>query len=368
MKKVVYFRSTSIFNDSRAYKEINALLEAGYFVYVFCWNRDFANEDEVIHLFNSKNIVIRFFYRKNDSNTVLKIINRILFSIWIYKESINICRKAYALHSCDLDTGVAAMILHANSNVNLVYDIYDYYADSHNFNMLILKVLKKLENKVISNSDCTIVCTEERIQQIEDATPKKIAVIHNTPELYGIEKVENVYDYCYCGSLSNDRLISEILDNYKKYKNMKFIFAGYGPQVDKCKDNDNLCINFSFLGSIDYKKVLDIENKTRILSAVYNPKIKNNRFAAPNKFYEALALGKPIIVCSGTGIDEIVRKNRIGIVIDYNVDEFYNALKYLIDNPKECEKMGKRSKELYFEKYRWSTMKERLINIYDCFQ
>lgn len=45
MKKVILIRSTSIYNDSRATKEILSLSKHGYHVIVLGWNRDgVANE------------------------------------------------------------------------------------------------------------------------------------------------------------------------------------------------------------------------------------------------------------------------------------------------------------------------------------
>ena len=106
---------------------------------------------------------------------------------------------------------------------------------------------------------------------------------------------------------------------------------------------------------MNYYDVLRLEKECDILFATYNPKIENHKFSAPNKLYEAMALGKPIIVCKNTGIDKLVDKNKLGIVINYDSNEFLKAIK-LLEKNKDYES----SKLLYNNKYSWNVMKEKL--------
>lgn len=103
---------------------------------------------------------------------------------------------------------------------------------------------------------------------------------------------------------------------------------------------------------------MDLESKGKVLFAVYNPDVPNNRLSAPNKFYESLALGKPIIVCRGTGIDKLVKKYNLGLSIPYNANEFYKALNTLLKNPDLCREMGRNGRKLFKEKYNWERMEK----------
>lgn len=77
-----------------------------------------------------------------------------------------------------------------------------------------------------------------------------------------------------------------------------------------------------------------------------------------------MALGKPVIVCKGTGIDKIVEENNIGIVIDYDAAQLYSAVRKLASNSHLCEEMGVRARKLYEDKYHWEIMSKRLLDIY----
>ena len=108
---------------------------------------------------------------------------------------------------------------------------------------------------------------------------------------------------------------------------------------------------------LEYDKVLRLESECDVLFATYNPEIANHKYSAPNKLYEAMALGKPIIVCKNTGVDNIVNKYDLGVTIDYNNVEFIKCLDQLQN------KNYKKSVELYNSTYSWDKMKDKILKI-----
>ena len=276
-----------------------------------------------------------------------------------YKDRINI------IHACDFDAAYPAYHFFRKHSVKMVYDIYDYYIDSHSIPLILSRVIEKSENRIINTADCVILCTEERREQIRKTSPKKVIVVHNSPDVEIIPNSEELYDYSYCGALVDRRLISEIVDDYQNNQDFKIAIAGGGKHLQKVQQLKARFCNVSYLGVIPYDEVISIEAKTKVLSAMYEPVIRNHKLCAPNKFYEAMALGKPIIVCRGTGIDKIVEDNRIGVAINYNACEFYTELRRLINNPQLRKSMGENARNLYERDYKWTVMKQRLIAMYD---
>ena len=98
--------------------------------------------------------------------------------------------------------------------------------------------------------------------------------------------------------------------------------------------------------------------------AIYDPVIENHRFAAPNKFYESLMLGKPVIMARGTGMSQVVEDNTIGVLIDYSKEGFADGINRLFEMKDEWPAMGNRMKALYQEQYCWDEMERRLIQLY----
>lgn len=367
MSTIAFVRATNIYDDSRATKEIEALLDGGHKVYVLGWNRNNVSTDTCKKIFKKyQGFVFFAFYNCPLPNGIgMKNISKLVgFNKWI-KDRLNKIHTLDYVHICNLDTAIGAVQFCKRKKIPYVYDIYDYYVDSHNIPKLLLRTVERQETAVINGASSTIICTEERREQIAKSKPKKVCVIHNSPDVISIEKRELVYDYVYCGSFGEMRLLKEILEAYADHSDLRFVTAGYGQYCNIAEKLDKKFNNFSFLGSVEYGRVLELEKESKVIAAIYQPTIRNHRLCAPNKFYEALALAKPVIVCRGTGIDRIVEENNIGIVIDYSAAQFYNALSQLCSNQVLCAQMGERARKLYEKKYSWRIMKNRLLSLYE---
>lgn len=363
--KIVFTRSSTIYDDSRATKEIVAFLENGFIVTVLGWNRNGLAEIKCRELFEDykESVSFRFYTESTGTSRIQKIISRRKWNKWLVTE-LGAITEIDAIHACDYDTGAAVRRYAHKHSIKYVYDIYDYYVDAHPVPNILKKVIEKDEIRTINESEATIICTEERKIQIKKSHPKKVIVIYNSPDVGEYESCEEQYDYVYCGSLYNGRLIKEILDRYPEYEQYRFIIAGYGEYEHQAALLASMYNGFTFLGSIPYSEVLEVEKKSKVISAIYEPTITNHQLCAPNKFYEALALGKPVIVCRGTGIDKIVEQEKIGRVIEYDSESFYSALQTLLFDETTRKQMGKNARKLYETNYKWSLMIEQLIDIY----
>lgn len=366
MKKIAYVRATNIFDDSRATKELLTLTSAGYHVTVFGWGRNEQAASLCERVFKNAEgkMDFHFFPKPLAAGIGIKNIDKLIaWFRWVYS-SLKKNGEFDAVHACNLDAGLGAYRYCKKYNIPLIYDIYDYYIDSHAIPPLLANTVEKMEINIINHAKVTIICTAERKEQIAKATPQKVIVLHNSPDVEKIEVPNCRYDYAYCGSLGHKRLLSEMFGEYKNNSDLTFAVAGYGDYTETVSRLSEEFENFSFSGTIPYDQVLQTESEARILSAIYQPTIRNHRLCAPNKFYEALALAKPLIVCRGTGIDRIVEQNNIGMVIDYNAEEFYSALRTLLADPDKCREMGERARKIYEKEYRWPIMADRLLQTY----
>lgn len=368
--KIYYLRSTSIINDSRASKEITSLINNNYQVKVLGWDRDNRINDNV--LINGNEIESKFFkYRTNYGGSIKTIIGIFLYQVWILFNLIKDSNKYKCIHACDFDCGFIANIVASVYNKKLVYDIYDYYTDSRPMPKKVENIVNGLENNIINNADLTIICGEWRKKQIKDTSPKDLIVIHNTPDIRNIDNLDIIKSkskkikIVYVGILQSDRLIMEVVNAIKGNSKYELHIGGFGPYEKDIKKISENYDNVFFYGSLKYNEVLALESKCDILFATYDPKIRNHKFSAPNKVYEAMALSKPIIVCNNTGIDSIIKDNDIGLTIDYSGDDFMNCLDNIRNDKKRIKEMGMRANKLYIEKYSWSKMESKLINEYD---
>ena len=152
---------------------------------------------------------------------------------------------------------------------------------------------------------------------------------------------------------------------YVKYPKIEIHIGGFGKLENEIVDMSHKYSNIFFYGKLSYEETLKLENQCDIMTAIYQPDIGNHFYAAPNKFYEGLMLGKPLIMVENTGMSDIVAKNDIGVCIQYTSKSFEEGLEKLISKKDEWKKMSKTMKQLYNEKYSWGVMEERLIQLYE---
>lgn len=309
---------------------------------------------------------------KGISNIYQLIIFQAIQFVWL----LNNKDKYDIIHAFDLDSGLPSLMVSKILKKKIVYHIADFYVDSRGgIPSSLRKLIRRLEFSIINSADITIICTEDRLKQIEGSKPKKIEVIHNTPVVSEglikqineqkdyIKKGKKKLQFTYVGGLSENRFIISFIEVVKKYPSVKLNIAGMGKLEKYVEKSSEIYGNINYLGRIDYNNALKLYLDTEVMFAIYDPKVPNHKFSAPNKVYEAMMLGKPIIVAKGTGVDKIVVDNNMGIAIDYSQESFEKTLNFITDNPDIVLEWSKNSSMAY-KKYSWDEMMNRIRNIY----
>lgn len=364
-KRVLFLRSTSIIDDSRALKEIEALVKDGYQVSVYGWDRNGKKPNSTLK-FKNGTAHLEYCSLSCSYGGGLKNLFKMLRFQWNLAKYLKKNKKNYdIIHSCDLDTGMVAKRYAKKYHKKLVYDIFDYYIDAHSFPSPISKLLENQEIKTINRADVTIICTEQRQKQIVKAYPKKVMVIHNTPNIptdlssTSSMKKNHKIKIVYVGVLQDHRLLKEITEQLKDNNQIELHIGGFGIYEDYFQGMAKAYPNIYFYGSMEYLDVLKLESQADILFATYDPTIPNHKYSAPNKIYEAMALGKPIIVCEGTGIDKVVTTNHFGVAIPYDSKAFEEAITKIMKQNYKSEEIKK-----VYSLYHWDTMEKRLLETY----
>jgi glycosyltransferase involved in cell wall biosynthesis len=116
---------------------------------------------------------------------------------------------------------------------------------------------------------------------------------------------------------------------------------------------------------VSYPKALQLSAAADVLFATYDPSIANHKYSSPNKVYEAMMLGKPIIVATGTNMDRIIGEAGCGCIVPYgDVHSLEDALQSLAANPDVMQKLGQNARRAYETTYDWAIMRQRLIQMY----
>lgn len=327
-------------------------------------------KEETIKVGDREIPIVRLGFRAKFGQGFKSIIPFLKFQIAMIKWLKKNLNDYDVIHACDFDTALFSNRISKKYNKKFIFDIFDFLGGDAD--TLLKKILIKWQKDIINSSDATIICTEERINQIKGAKPKKLAVIHNTPSIIQMPKIKlhdnNKHNsrikVVYVGILQDFRLLIEISNYFKSNKNIEFHIGGFGKYDNYFQTLSKEYKNIYYYGRLKYEDTLMLESSCDIMLAIYDPELENHRYAAPNKFYEGLMLGKPLIMAKGTGMSEVIKKSDLGEVIDYSEKGFSTGLEKLIKRKNEWPKMSLRMKEIYRKKYNWNEMEKRLIELY----
>jgi glycosyltransferase involved in cell wall biosynthesis len=247
--------------------------------------------------------------------------------------------------------------------------MYDMYAEaaSEILPESVLNITWKLEAWVVSRARATIIVDDARRKQIVGMKPRVLEVLYNAPEevaMSVVSKKSNVLEVFYVGVLDYSRGFRYLVNAITGVERTHLTIGGFGVHQ---KEVEALCVareECTFIGRVSYKEVIERSLKSDVLFALYDPEVKNHRYSSPNKLFEAMMLGLPIIVSNGTGMSDIVERVGNGLVIPYgDADALKNAVEKLHDK-KLRDTMGKKGREAYVTDYGWPVMHQRLLAVY----
>lgn len=289
---------------------------------------------------------------------------------WFYVSVMVLMKKGRILHACDFDALIPALFLKIFTRKKVIYDIFDFYADRLREDSFLRKTINSLEKFFARFADVVILADDLRAEQVKGMKVKRCAVIYNSPSVISktpnSKKTSNEFTLFYCGTIDFQRGIINVATAVEGLQGVKLVLAGYsGRHYKRLLSSIEKYNNTLFIGSLSYDEVLEFTQHVDALFALYDPKVPNYRFASPNKLFEAMMCGKPIIVSNNTLMAHRVIDHGCGIVVDYdNIPSIQRAILLLKENTNLARELGENGKKAYQEFYDWSLMKKRIIEIY----
>jgi len=360
--KITLVRSRTI--DPAVNKVARTLAENGYKVTLLAWSREGGSRESSegngyeIHRFNLK----APYYKPS-----------LLFYLpiwWLYEFFFLLRHETKVVHPCDFDTLVPAILVKLIKRIPLCYTIYDFYADILPAQVpgALRRLVRFAEKLALRFVDVLFLVDKSRYAQVRGARINRIEYIYNSPEDCfqpgpGSEHAAKVVFYA--GYLDKTRGLEEMINAVRGLDDIRLIIAGTGSARDIIEHNLMEMDNLQYLGQIPYGEVIANSLDADILCAFYDPAIPSNRYASPNKLFEAMMCGKPIIVNEGVTASKIVTEENCGVIVPYgDTTAIKEAILDLTSNPELYRLMGQNARKAYEARYSWAIMKSRLINAY----
>lgn len=326
---VIFIRSFNPYTDSRLRRYWNFLNSHGISYTTIAWDRDGSTPrlDNVIYFTKKSKIAGGY---KN-------ILNLFLWNLFIIK-ILWVKRKSYnVIHGVDLDTALPAAIFKLFFRKLIIFDVYDSYADARNMPPSISGFVNWIERSLIKYADLFILPDPCRLAQVKYYGDHLIienvpSITNDNKEIVGKSHSDKLH-IVYTGTLEGEhRGLEDLISVVKYLDHVTLTIAGSGELSKWMEQEVKGIANIQFLGVVQPLEALNITRSADIIIALYYTSCRNHFYAAPNKYYEHLIFGKPMITTINTPPGNKVLELNTGWAIAEGKDPLISILNSITKN------------------------------------
>ena len=174
----------------------------------------------------------------------------------------------------------------------------------------------------------------------------------------------------YQGNLTTDRGIEQSMEAILQVPDAALVLMGYG-RIREELERQALAPPYVgrvfLLPAVPPDDLLEWTASADILVIAIQPTSLNHRFTTPQKLFEALAAGVPVVAADLPGITEVVAAAGAGVLCDpTSPDAIAIALRRVLDAPAdEIEALRARCLAAAHDRYNWESQVGTLLAVYD---
>jgi glycosyltransferase involved in cell wall biosynthesis len=337
-KTILMLLSNAYDPDQRVRQEALALIGMGCRVRLLAWDRDLkapaAERMEGVE-------VERVFL----SSTHGRGTAQIFFYACLYLKMLwcGLRTSFDVVHCHDLDTLPLGFLLGKLKRKPIVYDAHESFPDmlEGSVSRAMQRALLGLENFFIRRIDLLITVGERLRRYFAERGARRSVVVGNWKRLGDFSRTgqqnrevrrqlgipDGAMAVVCLTQLLRDRKIEELLAAIEDRPDVYVILGGKGILKDWIVQSAAANPRIRFVGFVSGKQIADYTCAADVVYYGFDPENPNARFSAPNKLYEALAAGRPLITGDFGEIADTVRQTECGIVLPkYGAEEIQKAL------------------------------------------
>lgn len=231
----------------------------------------------------------------------------------------------------------------------------------------IARVFEIYENRIAAKMDAVIAATPYIRDRFLKINPNTVD-INNYPILEKFQldsQPEKNHDICYVGLMSKIRGIEEMI-KMLAFTDAKMTLIGSFQSKEEEKYIRSLPTwnKVNFLGKKNRQEVATILSQSKMGIVTFHPE-PNHINAQPNKIFEYMAAGLPLVASDFPLWRKIVSDHQAGICADpLQPKEIANAVNKLLENDNATRQMGANGKKAVEEIFNWQQEEKKLIQLY----
>lgn len=384
-----YFKTPKEPGATRIYFIVRRLIESGHKVTVITQNKKAEVNRQIVEVDG-----IRVVYLKNAYSNEMSIPMRIKsFFNFMYKASIEAFRHKdidlVIATSTPLSVGLPAILLKWFKNIPFIFEVRDLWPEvpiqmGGIKNPLFRKAAIYMEKTIYKNAKHIVALSPGMYDGVvKHVGPEKVSMIPNMakkdrfwPREKNMEVVRELglrsdsYKVIHFGTMGIANGLMYIMEAAKILKERKIddidiLLLGEGKaekQLKKFKE-DHALDNVYFFSRVPMDMTSEIVNvcDISVVSFLNIPILSTN---SPNKLFDSLAAGKPIIVNSNGWTKKMVEDGQCGAYVDPEKPaELVEKILEWKQNPQLQETMGKNARKLAETTYDESILTRKFVDI-----
>lgn len=267
------------------------------------------------------------------------------------------------------DNGVVICLARGILYRYLVCDVFDALLDRHSGKSGPLRLaLRAVSGIVRARADRLIATDERRYERFGRHRPKTV-VVCNYPEDPGEAAARTMprgpVRIWVAGSLFRNRGLEQIVQATSGLDDVEIVSAGWlydayasttfvaSPQV-------------RFEGILGPDDALRRAAECDAIYAFYRTDSINNVLASPNKIYDALSIGRPVIINDEVAVAAFIREHDLGYTCAYDDVAALRAIIAGLHRDRErLPAFAERARALFLDNYNWGQMEQRIKAVLD---
>jgi len=303
----------------RAVEAAEGLFET---VRVLCWNRGAAAlpRHQVVD-----GIEVQRYGRRPPRRSWRTVLFVLAYALWVARRLL--AQRPDVVQVCDLESAIAAVPVARLTGARVIYDMRDPFAESYRFPAGLARFAYSLDWLVMAGVSAFVIPAEERRAYLGRWARRPVCVVRNTchDELaqvpadseVGSRPTPRTVRIAYLGYLVDTRGADQLLDLCRRHGGEVELWVAGLCRSAALEARLTATAGVHWLGRLPRPRALALMRDVDVVSLLYDPAVRVNRIAAPNKYYEALMAATPVLMSEGMSLAGELRRHGAGWVVSY---------------------------------------------------
>ena len=381
-KKICALVSCNLSMAPRLRKTVESLANKGYDVSIIAWDRT-GDEKKYEKLKNYKLINISILQKS--TNFLYTFLYFMYYLIWALILTLKL--KFDIIHCYNFDVLPIGILNQKFRKKKLVYDAAELYGEmlkTIRMPSIIPYIVYLFEFRLAQFSDLNITVNHLIKKYFNYKGIKNVVDAMNCPVMEGWDvdplavtqirkdlNFEDKFVVGFYGTLTYYRGLVELIESAeiisKINKKIQFLIIGKGllknhlEQLVKKKKLENV----KFLDYVPYDVIQNYVTATDLQCILNSPKLEVCYIGNPNRFFESIYLGRPLLVSNFGTLKYLIDEINCGITVDpEDPEDIAKKIIYLYENPDARKKMGELGIIAAKKSYNWESQSIRFLEKY----